>query len=125
MIKTTLALCLAMASAGLGNLFLRRGMKGVGPLENYRIGPLLRFFGRAITNFNVVFGILISCCYFFLWLVVLSWTDVSWALPMNAIEFVFVALLATLFLKEKVNLSRWIGIGLITLGVFFMMQSWK
>lgn len=72
----------------------------------------------------IALGILTSTGYFFLWLVVLSWADVSWALPMNAVEYVMVALLAIIFLKERLSKTRWIGIGLISAGIFFMMQSW-
>ena len=124
MIRTTIALCLAMLCSGVGNIFLRKGMQKVGPLENYRPIPMLRFFGAAIINLNVVLEVLISCFYFFLWLVVLSWADVSWALPMNSVEYVFVALAAMIFLGEKVDGVRWIGIGLIVAGIFFMLKSW-
>ncbi|MDO8519366.1 MAG: EamA family transporter [Deltaproteobacteria bacterium] len=123
MTRVIITLCLAMACAGIGNLLMRKGMQIVGPLQNYRPLALLKYFGAAISNFYVVLGVLISVAYFFLWLVVLSWADISWALPMNAVDYVFVALAATLFLSEKIDLSRWIGIGLISAGVLFMMRS--
>lgn len=105
MLKSTLVLWLAMVCAGIGNVWFRKGMQS--SKKGY-----------------IVAGVLISIVYFFLWLVVLSWADVSWALPMNAFEYVFVTLLAIFFLKEKVAPIRWLGIGFITVGVFFMMRSW-
>ena len=100
MIRTTLVLWFAMACDGIGNIFFRRGMQSVGPLEQYRIGPLLRYFLKTIRSPHIFLGVLCSIVFFFLWLAVLSWADVSWALPMNAVEYVFVAVTAMIFLKE-------------------------
>jgi len=125
MIKATLVLYLAMLCAAIGNVFLRKGMKRIGPLKHWRPIPLFKFFWNSLTSFYVVLGIIISAAYFFLWVVVLSWADVSWALPMNAIEFVFVALLAIFMLREKIDLNRWIGMGLIGTGILLIMKSWK
>ncbi|MBI4125432.1 MAG: EamA family transporter [Deltaproteobacteria bacterium] len=124
MLKTMIVLGLAMLCAGVGNIFMRQGLQkiGVGPSRN--IFKMLVFFRRAVANPLVLLGVLISIGYFALWLAVLSWADVSWALPMNAVEYVFVALAAVVFLKERVGRYRWLGIGLILLGMIFMMESW-
>lgn len=124
MITAFLLLCSAMLCAGIGNIFLSRGMKQVGTLASWRPAVMGRFFLRSASNRNVLAGVLVSCGYFFLWLVVLSLADVSWALPMNGIEYLMVAFLAQIFLKERVTKERWIGIGLISTGIFFMIGSW-
>ena len=113
-----------MLCAGVGNLFLSRGMKEVGSLMSWRPLEVARFFLRALINRHVALGVTISCGYFFLWLVVLSLADVSWALPMNGVEYLMVAFLAQIFLKERVTKERWVGIGLISAGILFMMRSW-
>ena len=125
MIKSTLVLFLAVFFAALGNVALSKGMQGVGPLQNYQWVGLIHYFFDSVTNPWVVAGIFLELAYFGLWLAVLSWADVSWALPMNAVEYIFVALLAIFWLHEKVILIRWIGILLITIGVLFTMGSWK
>lgn len=124
MIRAFLLLSLAMLCAGVGNIFLSRGMKTVGSLDSRRPVEILKFFRRAILNRNVLLGVFISCGYFFLWLAVLSMADISWALPMNGIEYLMVAFLARTFLKEKISKERWIGIALISVGILFMMGSW-
>ena len=124
MIRALLTLFLAMFFAAIGNIFFSRGMKKIGALDRYHPKDVALFFGKAMINSSIWFGILTSTLYFFLWLVVLSWSDVSWALPMNAVEYVFVAAGGALFLKEKIDWNRAIGIGLISLGVVFLMQSW-
>ena len=125
MLKSTVVVCLAMFCAALGNVALSKGMQAIGPLDNYQIMHLIHYFIASVSNPWVMAGILLELAYFLLWLAVLSWADVSWALPMNAVEYLFVAVLAMVWLHEKIDPSRWVGIGLITLGVLFMMKSWK
>lgn len=124
MIQTLVALTLAMVSTGIGNILMRRGMLTVGALQSYKPNSVFPFFFRAVKNRWVILGVIAHIFYFFLWLIVLSWADVSWALPMNAMEYVLVAFLALLILKEKISRERWIGIALISVGMFFMIFSW-
>lgn len=124
MLKTMIILFLAMACAGIGNILMRKGLQTMGVMPSRKIGPLFRFFFKATTNPMVLLGIIISIGYFALWLVVLSWAEVSWALPMNAVEYPFVAVTAAIFLKEEISFHRWIGIGFIFLGMILMMGSW-
>lgn len=124
-LKATLALLLAVTAAGLGNLCLAKGMQAVGPLESWAVPYLWDYFVTSFSNPWVVLGIFLELAYFLLWLVVLAVADVSWAVPMNAVEYLFVALLAVFWLGEAVSPSRWAGIVLITLGVFFLMRSWE
>lgn len=130
MLKAMLVLSLAIVLAGLGNLCLAKGMQTVGPfetgpLENWALDYLLGYFFRAFANPWIILGIFLELAYFSLWLVVLSLAEVSWAVPMNGVEYLFVALLAVFWLGEPVSFFRWIGIVLISLGVFFMMKSWR
>lgn len=125
MFKATFALILALICAGFGNLMLSKGMQAVGPLQDYQLSALLHYFVDSITNPWVITGIFLELAYFLLWLVVLSWADVSWALPMNAVEYVFVALLANVYFGEAIPFNRWVGIVLISVGVLFLMRSFK
>ncbi|MDO8526439.1 MAG: EamA family transporter [Deltaproteobacteria bacterium] len=125
MVKTTLTLFLALICAGIGNIALSKGMNQVGALEIWQIIPLFHYFSSAILNPWVILGIIMELAYFLLWLVVLSWADLSWALPMHAVEYIFVALLAFFLLGESINFERWVGIVLITAGVMFVAKSWN
>jgi len=125
MIRSFIALCIAMTFGGLGHLFLSKGMQSIGALDYSEPTQLFFYFISALTNTWVISGILMELAYFLLWLVILSWADVSWAVPMNAIEYVFVAILAQFFLGEEVHLTRWIGVIFISFGVILMMKSWN
>ncbi len=47
----------------------------------------------------------------------LRFVEVSTAFPIGSIAFVIVAILSQRFLKEPVTRTRWIGVGLIVVGV--------
>jgi len=61
--------------------------------------------------------------FFFLWLAVLSWEDLSVALPMQALNYVLVAVLAKYYLHEQVSPLRWAGIVLVSIGVMMITRS--
>lgn len=124
MIRVIVVLFFALICAALGNVALSHGMRQVGALETDQFRSLIRYFALAVFNPWVIVGMIMELAYFFLWLVVLSWADLSWALPMHAVEYILVALLALVLLGEEINTDRWIGIVLITTGVIFMVKSW-
>lgn len=125
MIRASLAILAAVLCCSASNILTSRGMKTLGALADYRPSSLLRFGMGALTNKYVLLGLIGGAGNFLLWLVVLSWADVSWALPMNALEYAITAALASLWLKERVAPRRWLGIALITAGVVCVMGSWK
>jgi uncharacterized membrane protein len=47
----------------------------------------------------------------------LSWADLSYVLPVTAIGYALVAIVGRVLLDEQISVKRWIGIGLITVGV--------
>lgn len=124
-LKVTLVMLVAIAAAGAGNVCLSKGMQMVGSLETYDPASLWRFFTGAVMNPWVIGGILLELANYFLWLAVLSWSDVSWALPLNALEYILVGLAAAVFLGEHVSPVRWLGIAFIAAGVALLMDSWE
>ena len=65
----------------------------------------------------------LQAVYFGLWLAVLSWEDLSVALPLQALSYLVVAFLAQWFLGEQVSGIRWAGICLICAGVALVTRS--
>ncbi|MBI4061595.1 MAG: EamA family transporter [Elusimicrobia bacterium] len=125
MIATTIVLVLSVVCSAYGNVLTRRGMTELGPLADFRPRHLLRYGLAAVRNGRVLGGVAVNFGQFLAWLVVLSWAELSWALPMNALEYIVVALLAWKLLGERVAPRRWAGIGLISAGVFLVMLSWR
>jgi len=123
MLRIVLAMTIAAGSAAVGQIMVRHGMKQVGSLENYAPGPLVRYFGHALSNPYVVGGTVCNAAFYFLFLATLSWTGVTVALPMTAIEYGFAAFLAVILLKETVPPVRWMGIALVTIGVILIARG--
>ncbi|HVT57336.1 MAG TPA: DMT family transporter [Thermoanaerobaculia bacterium] len=120
MLRVLTAMTAACVSAAVGQILVRRGMQQVGPLTSWAPLQLVAYFWRALTNPYVVAGTVGNALFYFLFLAVLSWSEVSVALPLTALEYLFAALLAILFLKEVVTPLRWAGIALVIAGVMLI-----
>jgi len=123
MLRVLIAMTIAAASAAYGQILVRRGMLQVGSLENYAPGALVAYFWHALCNPYVIGGTVLNAIFYFLFLAALSWTGVTVALPMTAIEYGFAALLAVTILKEAVPPTRWAGIILVVIGVIFIARG--
>ncbi|MCL2877990.1 MAG: DMT family transporter [Acidobacteria bacterium] len=123
MLRIIIAMVVATSAAAIGQILLRRGMIEVGSLENYAPMELVTYFWHALCNPYVIGGTILNAAFYFLFLAALSWTDVTVALPMTAIEYGFAAVLAVLVLKERVPPIRWAGIALVILGVIFIARG--
>jgi drug/metabolite transporter (DMT)-like permease len=78
---------------------------------------------RALTSPKLIIGTMLQAIYFGLWLAVLSWEDLSVALPMQALNYVIVAFLSQWYLGESVTPMRWAGIVIICIGVGLVTKS--
>ncbi len=123
MLRVVIAMTIAAASAAFGQILVRRGMLQVGSLENYAPLALLAYFWHALCNPYVIGGTILNAIFYFLFLATLSWTGVTVALPMTAIEYGFAALLAITMLKEAVPPVRWVGIAFVILGVILITRG--
>ena len=102
--------------AASGDVCLARGMRDFGAVSLVNASELL----PALLNPWIVIGILLLICFFASYLTALSWADLTYVLPATAISYVMMALLAQRLLHEHVTTRRWLGIGLVTLGVGFV-----
>jgi len=107
-----------------GNLCLRQGMITVGSLPGAAPAELFAFFAAAAINPWIWLGIAFEIAYSLLWMAVLSWSEISWAVPMNALEYALAAAAAYALLGEPVGLLRLAGIALICAGVALLSGSW-
>jgi drug/metabolite transporter (DMT)-like permease len=123
MLRVIVAMTIAGGSAALGQILVRRGMQQVGSLENYAPLALVLYFWHALCNLNVILGTVLNAVFYFLFLAALSWTDVTVALPMTAIEYCIAPFLAIIMLKENVPPIRWAGIAIVVIGVILIARS--
>ena len=117
MVKTMVIVLIAAALGGTGHVFLAKGMRPVGDLTeapSHRLGGMVM---RAISNPWLIFGVVLQASFFFVYLMLLSRADVSLVLPLTAIDYIVVAVLAQWMLGEMITPIRWAGMGLIVAGV--------
>ena len=123
MLKTIIIMLLAVTAGTVGDILLAKGMKQLGDLSTMNLRGIIEITIRAMTEWKIVVGTAMLAIFFFLWLAVLSWEDLSVALPMQALNYVLVAVLAKYLLHEDVSPLRWAGIALVCVGVILITKS--
>ncbi len=99
-----------------GNLCLAWGMKHLG--ESMGWNPI--GYVRAIVNPFVASGIALLILWLLTRMALMSWADLSFALPLTAVGYVLAAVLGKLFLDEAVSPKHWIGTLLIFAGAILV-----
>lgn len=106
---TAFAVALALLSQlflVVGQLLLKRAMTSV---------PVRKAFLAA--------GIACLAGWFFLWVGLLARWDLSRVFPFEGLNPVLVVIGAVLFLRERVSLTGWLGVTLISAGVAIISAS--
>jgi len=123
MLKTVIVMLLAVTAGTVGDILLTKGMKELGDISAMNLRGILSAAFQALTSPKLVIGTAMLAVFFFLWLAVLSWEDLSVALPMQALNYVLVAFLSQYFLGEVVTPLRWAGTILVCIGVIMITKS--
>lgn len=118
--KTRICLLIIVAANALGNAVLRHGMQQVGSIASYDPLKLVVSSLRALTNPYVLAGVGLLMIFFLAHMIVLSWADLSYVLPMTAVGYVLVTFLGWWWLGEAVSALRWAGTLAITAGVILV-----
>lgn len=105
-------------------LLMKKGLVQTG-IDNVNIGNSVEFAVKNAHSPLVWLGIFVFVLNFFVWIVILSRVDLSIAMPVGSTCYIFVPIVAMMFLHEHVGLLRWAGIALIILGIHFVSQSKK
>lgn len=117
MAKTLFVMLLATFAGVAGDLFLSKGMKELGDVSTHNLRTILPFAYKVMCTPKIWFGTACLAGFFFLWLSVLSWAELSLALPLQALTFILGPMMAQMFLGEQVSMIRWAGTVLISIGV--------
>ncbi len=115
--RTYTLLALTVLFNSMGNFLLSAGMKQVGEVRTWSIGPLLNVLAGAFTTGAILAGIASLILFYILHLLLLSWADYSYVLPASASGYIVVPLLGHVFGGETVGAIRWVGVLLVAIGV--------
>lgn len=87
--------------------------------------------GKQLSGINDIISLLFTpvilcaltlyACTTLLWMFLLSKIDLSKAYPIQVLAFPLVMLLSSILLKENIPFIRWIGMGIVIIGVNILM----
>jgi drug/metabolite transporter (DMT)-like permease len=115
--KTIILAFFAALSAAVGETILSYAMKRSGQVDVTESSHWIDLILSVVRNPYIFAGVLFLGVYFFLYLIALSWADLSFVLPLTAVSYIIAAFLARYFLGEDVSWLRWAGTIVIIAGI--------
>ena len=112
-LKTILMTLVVVWSSVIGNFSLAWGMRKVAPDA---LGSPLGYIA-VLFNPWVALGVSLLVVWMLSQMLLLSWADLSYVLPVTSAGYVLTALAGRLFLGERISAARWAGVSLIMAGV--------
>jgi drug/metabolite transporter (DMT)-like permease len=98
-------------------------MKSVGEVNTLNPAELFHIGLHVFTTPFIWVGIMFLGVFFGLYLIALSWADLSFVLPITAFGYALNALLSWRLLGEHVSTARWVGTLIICVGVAVVSRT--
>jgi drug/metabolite transporter (DMT)-like permease len=102
-----------VAAGAVGNSLLRVGLSSAPPLITFSPVAHLKQFA----NVAVVAGVGALICRYILQLSLLSWADLTYAIPVTSAAYPVITIVGVFGLHEHVSFVHWMGVLLILCGV--------
>ena len=118
-IKVLIVMFIAVVLGALGDISLSKGMKIVGSVD---YGGTLQMLSAAV-NIYIIMGVLLQLAFLLLYLVSLSWEELSYVLPLTAADYILVTIFAFFLLHEPVSPLRWTGSALVAIGIGLVAKT--
>ena len=115
--REALLLFFVVVSGTGGEICVTRAMKRVGEVTDFRPLALVRVILRAMRVPWMWIGVSMMTLAFFSLLAVLSIENVSFVVPVTALNYAAGALGGKFFLGERVTPRRWAGVLIVCIGV--------
>jgi drug/metabolite transporter (DMT)-like permease len=115
--REAVLLFLVVASGTGGEICVTRAMKHIGEVKDFRPLAVVRVILRAVKLPWMWIGISMMALAFFSLLAVLSIENVSFVVPVTALNYAAGALGGKFFLGERVTPRRWAGVLIVCIGV--------
>lgn len=108
----------------IAQFFMKKGLARTG-IASVTFANIADFVTRNASSVYLWLGLIIFMLNFFVWIVILYKVDLSIAMPVGSTSYIFIPIVAMIFLREHVSVLRWAGIALIVLGIHFVSRSPK
>ena len=118
-IKVLLAMSIAVLLCAVGDVLLGYGVRS----QAEKCNTLSCTFVLSLGDLFIWGGILLLLGFFALYLISLSWGELSFVLPLTAAEYILVTIFACIFLDEHILELRWAGSVLVALGIVLVTRS--
>ncbi len=107
----------------VSQLFLKSTIDSLNFTPSFNVVKIFKFIFRLIITPRLWLGLIFSVISLCIWLVVLSKADLNFAFSADSMHYIFIALASWLILKEKFTPLRWLGTGLIIVGIVLVSFS--
>lgn len=109
----------------LAQFFFKKTAATAGTIHLATFNQVLTFMAGMLSCWYLWISFVSIALLFILWSTVLSKIDLSVAVPIASFSYVLVPIASVMFLHEKMNLLRWMGIAFILAGVIVVSLSAK
>ena len=107
----------------INQLFLKSAIDSLNFTPTLNIIKIFKFIFQLLVRPRLWLGFVFSLISLCIWLVVLSKADLNFAFSADSMHYIFIALASRFVLKEKMGSRRWLGTGLIVIGIVFVSLS--
>ena len=118
--KTAAFLSVAVLANSFGNLLLALAMDR---MPDFFAVSFPHYLYLLLANPYLIPGTVLSAIYMLAQLSLFSWADLSFVVPVIASSYVVTAVLSRFILGEPVELERWMGVVLISVGVALVVRT--
>jgi multidrug transporter EmrE-like cation transporter len=119
--KNFLAVIITVFLVSMSQFLFKKSVAEIPNIEfNQKMIPQLV---HAIFNVYILLGIIMYLLSLFVWLVVLSDTELSIAYPLLSLAYIATFILGVIFLGESITINKIVGIIIICSGVFVLTQN--
>ncbi len=122
-VRSILIVVMSVVLAVMGQTTLKAGATEVGRVGSREVANIGATIARFAANPRILVGLLFYSMSAVLYIVALSRLDLSVAYPIVGLSYPLITLIAWLLLHEPVSLGRWLGVALITIGVFVVAST--
>jgi drug/metabolite transporter (DMT)-like permease len=105
-----------------GDLLQSLEMKRAGEVRDFDAKGLGLYFAGLARRSLLVLAVVFMAISFFAFMKLVSFADLSFAVPATAGSLVLETILARIILKERVDARRWAGVALVALGVALLAE---
>ena len=117
MIGAILTVLLGESFTALGQVLLKVNTNNLDAPPPSNIASYLVFAQKVLHSPGIWLGLFLMAVGLFIWLIALSWFDLSLVFPISSVQYILVLAASRIFLHEKINMKKLMGTFLVIAGI--------